>query len=124
MDTANSDHLSDVLTSSEDFDKEYKTLRCCTCTTVKQFTNDNDGDFFCTACKHGKCRSCTEYDYDNHSILGDEYEVDEEGVELWRVHDDEADKAIALAKEKNCKSTTRPAEDLELTSNSARLRHC
>ncbi|KAK0124194.1 hypothetical protein ONS95_009175 [Cadophora gregata] len=85
---------------AKDFGREHETARC-ECTTVKQFFTNIDGDFFCTACKHEQCYLCTEYNDDNHSILSDEGQGNEEGEELWRIHDDEADVAIARVKQPN-----------------------
>ncbi|KAG4434205.1 hypothetical protein IFR05_010306 [Cadophora sp. M221] len=95
------DHLGHVESEPEaqeedhDFEKEHSIARCCDCGAAKRFTTTRNYDSLCDACQHELCGMCTEYDDDNHSILSDEGEEDAEGQEQFRIHDDEADEAIA-----------------------------
>ncbi|KAH6723864.1 hypothetical protein BKA61DRAFT_686749 [Leptodontidium sp. MPI-SDFR-AT-0119] len=99
----NVDHVeseSEVEEEDDNYRKEHQIARCCECKTVKQFTTNRKYDLLCDACKHDMCHICTEYDEDNHSILSDEGEEDAEGQEQFRIHDDEADEAIAQVEDK------------------------
>ncbi|KAL2075277.1 hypothetical protein VTL71DRAFT_220 [Oculimacula yallundae] len=78
----------------------HEKTRCCNCTTIEQFSTDENDMFFCDKCGHDRCDTCHEYDSDNHSILS-EFDEFSEYPEQYRIDDDEADESLALLEKGN-----------------------